>query len=1035
MKFKRTFFRAISGLFLWFVTIQSGLLQAQKIGGTVTAEDNSPLPGVNVFITGTTQGTITDAEGKYSINVSEPSASLTFSFVGYKQVIQPVSGRPIIDVQMEPETRVLDDVVVIGYGAVKKGDLTGSVSVVTQEDLTRTPIPNFSKAIQGKASGVVVYQSGAPGGSVNFRVRGIGSITQDPDPIFVIDGVVGGDINSFSPEDILSVSVLKDASAAAIYGANGANGVIIITTKRGANADKMHVSFSAYTGTNLLPKRYNLMNADEYAAFYKNAYETNNVALPPAYTDHFRQWYHEGDWKEGTDWQKEILQKNLSQNYYLNITDGNGKSNYSVSANYNNEEGILLNSWANRFNIRANSDFRIGKYVKIGESLSVTRKSWRNSSGSAWGMALESSPLMNVYNEQNKGGFEGTQIPVSYTDAGGNTSITANTGGNDKFNPRGILALEEDMNYSDGIRADVYLEIKPLNWITFTTTPSINASFNEQHNWVPEYDMGVRSVSNANLSQEFSKSSNYGLKNQLDLNRVLGKQTITFTAVQDVRYGSYRNSNVSATGFPYEQLNVISQSLPDGRVATGGEGEWSELAYLARVIYNYDSKYLVTASIRRDGSSNFGPKNKFGNFPSFSFAWKVNEDLLQDVDQINMLKLRFGWGQTGNSNIGGFRYQTTLAEPIHFSPVFGKDQKEVYALNELWTAGNPYVKWEAADMLNFGFDLNAFRNRFQMSAEYYIKTQYDLLLAVPISRIHGKWDGTSPIMNIGDNRNKGFEFDLRYNKMEGSFNYKLFANLNTVKNEVIRIPSDIEDDENITSQGHTIGSLYGFVAERIIQETDFDESGKYKYALPAEGEPKPGDLMFRDLNSDGVINDQDRTIIGKAVPDFTYSFGAELYYRNFDFSVFLYGIQNADIYNTLRRDIECVEAQDLDHNKSADWAQNYWTPENKSTKYLRPGQNDTNKNTRLSSWWVEDASFLRLKDIQMGYTLPRRVVEKSGLSKARLYISAMNLYTFTRYVGYDPESPLESDDPRTPGVDANAYPIPRNFTAGIQIDF
>ncbi len=547
--------------------------------------------------------------------------------------------------------------------------------------------------------------------------------------------------------------------------------------------------------------------------------------------------------------------------------------------------------------------------------------------------------------------------------------------------------------------------------------------------------MGVRSIPESILSEDYSKGSSYGLKNQLDLTRSFGKHNLVFTAVQDIRYGTNSNVTVDASDFPYPQLNVISQAVPANVTSTGGEGEWSEAAYLARLIYNFNSKYLVTMSVRRDGSSNFGPKNKWGTFPSFSVAWKINEDFFRNVDQISLLKLRFGWGKTGNSNIGGFRYQTTLAEPNHFSPVFGLDQTEAYAINELWTAGNPYVRWESADMLNFGLDANVFRNKLQFSSDYYIKSQYGLLLEVPISRIFGKWDGTAPVMNIGDIRNSGFEFDLKYSKMEGRWNYQLFANLTTVKNEVISVPSDILTDNNITSEGHSIGSIYGYVAERIIQESDFDAEGHYLYAKPVEGYPEPGDIMFRDINHDGQITDLDRTIIGKAIPDFTYSFGGELNFKNIDFSVFFYGIQNADVYNTLRRDLESFEAQDRDHNKSADWAANYWTPENPSTKYVRADQNDANRNTRLSSWWVEDASFLRLKDLQLGYTLPRSWTKRVGIGRTRLYVSAMNLLTFTRYEGYDPESPLSTDDPTTPGIDASIYPIPRTFTGGVQLEF
>jgi len=1022
-------------LALLFQSLLAQPVIGQAVTGMVTDENNQPLPGVNVTVSGTTTGTITDVRGTYSLRINVPDPVLRFSFVGYKPLEEPVNGRAVVDVKMYLEASVLDDVVVIGYGTVKKDDLTGSVAVVTNEELTRTPVANLSKAIQGHAPGVVVMQNGSPGGDVSFRVRGIGSINFEPNPIYVIDGVVGGDINSISPQDISSVSILKDASAAAIYGANGANGVIIVTTKRGSNTGKMKVSLSSFAGTHLQPKYYNLMNADQYADFYNKVYELNNVTPPLAYSDDFRKWYYNGDWHKGTDWQKEILQKNITQNYYFNVADGNERSNYSISANYYSEDGILINTFTDRVNLRANSDFKLGKFVKVGESLSLTRRKTRNSNWDAWGMALETSPLMNVYNPENNGGYEGTQIGVDYINPQGDTLTVPNTGGNDKYNPKGIVALPNNRDYSDGLLANVYVEIKPASWITFTTTPSIDAYSNHTKDWTEQYDMGVRTIPASTLSEDYSSGNAYGLKNQFDFNKEFGNHSFVLTAVQDLRYGTNTSVNVDASVFPYPQLNVISQAVPDNVTATGGEGEWKEAAYLARLMYNYNSKYLVTMSIRRDGSSNFGPKKRWGTFPSFSFAWKVNEDFLQNVQQINMLKLRFGWGQTGNSNIGGFRYQTTLAEPIHFSPVFGLDQTEAYALNELWTAGNPYVKWEAADMLNFGFDLNAFRNRIQFSSDYYIKSQYGLLLEVPISRIYGKWADVAPVMNIGDIRNSGFEFDLKYSDMEGELNYKLFANLTTVKNEVISVPSDILTDNNITTEGHSIGSFYGFVAERIIQESDFDANGDYLYPVPSEGKPSPGDLMFRDLNHDGQISDLDRTVIGKGIPDFTYSFGGEVYYRNFDFSVFFYGIQNADVYNTLRRDLESLEAQDRDHNKSANWAANYWTPERPSTEYVRADLNDSNRNTRLSTWWVEDASFLRLKDIQIGFSFPDRWLEHVGLGRVRVYASGMNLLTFTKYDGYDPEAPLSEGDPTTPGVDASSYPIPRSFTGGIQIDF
>lgn len=1033
-------------LFSLFLFLTSAAVSAQTVTGTVTESNGDPLPGGSVVVKGSTAGTVTDLDGNFSIRVPDLNATLIFSFVGYETMEIPLAGRDRVDVQMQLATSELEDVVVIGYGTVRKEDLTGAVAVVTAEDLNKTPIPNIGKAIQGRASGVVVMQSGDPGGNVNIRVRGIGSITDDPDPLVVIDGVIGGGLNSVAPEDIESISVLKDASATAIYGANGANGVILITTKRG-KGDKVSVSATAYTGMNFRPRKFNLMNADEYSDFYNTIYDNEGITRQPAYTDEFREWYYGEGWEEGTDWQDEILQSSMTNNAHLRISKGGEKGGYSISARMYDEEGLLLNSNSRRYNFRANSDFMLGKYIKVGESVAFTRSKWRTSSGSAWGMSLQSPPIMKVYNEDNKEGYEGAQIAFPWDpdndgvtddfDGDGEPDEILNTGGNDKFNPVGYIAVREDMNYSDNLLANAFVEIRPFDFLTFTTTPAINAWYNNANNWIPAYDMGVRSVNSATLQTSFGTGSTYSLENKLRFEKSFGVHYVNFVAVHQYRTGNYASTDVSSAGFLYENLNIISQSNPDNIQASGGRSDksFSELSYLARLIYNINSKYLFTASFRRDGSSNFMPGRRWGNFPSFSAAWKLNEDLLQDVEEINMLKLRAGWGMTGNASIGGFRYETSLAESNHFSPVFGADQHEALARNELWTIGNPLIQWESANMTNIGIDLNAFRNRLQFSAEYYLKNQFNLLVDIPVSTAFGKWNDNGATYNIGELKNTGFEFDLKFSKMEGRFNYTAYANLATVKNEVLYLPADYLDDNNLTTVGHTIGSLYGWVAEGVIQESDYDEEGNFLHAAPAGIDPQPGDLRFLDLNNDGVVTDADRTIIGKPVPDFTYSFGIDFFYGNFDLSLFFYGAQNAQIFNTQRRDIESFWTQDLDHNKSADWAANYYTPENPSTQYLGLDPSNTNVNTRISTWWVEDASFLRVKDIQLGFRLPGSWTSAARLNRARVYLSAVNIYTFTGYSGYDPESPLNSDEPLLPGVDANDYPLPRTIMAGIQIDF
>jgi TonB-linked SusC/RagA family outer membrane protein len=1026
-------------LLLFAIMLQSAVIYAQQtVTGLVKdAASGEALIGATVIIKGTTTGTVTDVDGRYSLSVPNLQDTLVFSFVGFTNVEVPISGRTTIDVQLQESEIMLSEMVVIGYGTIKKSDLTGSIAVVDSEELNRIPASNFTRALQGRAPGVMVSQSGSPGSSAQIRIRGIGSINQNPNPIYVIDGVITGGLGNLNPTDIESIQVLKDASAAAIYGADGANGVIIITTKRGKKG-KPKVSLSSYLTINRVPRQFDVMNADEYAEFYSTLLQENDVAVPVAYQDHFRKWYFGEGWQDGTEWQNEVNRTGLAQNHYIRISGGGDDSNYSVSLNNSNEQGILLASAANRYSLRANSDFNIGKYIKIGETLSLSRtisQSPTTYQGNPWQVTLITSPLMRMHNENNKGGFEGPQVPYEYTMPDGTTEIVGNTGYNDKPNPRGPMEIGDDRSFNNNVLASIYVEVKPVKWLTYKITPSVEGFFSRSKFWFPAFDMGVRSRAQAELSENFNESINLSLENQVTFSDQFDKHNITATAVHHVRKNEGNSMNATALGFPYEQLNVISQSFEEGRQVQGYYNPFTSESYLGRLIYDYDSKYLLTASIRRDGNSRFGPENRWGTFPSVSVAWKVNEDFLQNVEEITMLKLRFGWGQTGNSGIGNFQYQSLIDNFTQFSPVFGVEQRLVPALNVVHSFGNPSIKWEAAEMSNFGFDMNLFNNKVQLSAEYYIKNQDDLLVKIPMSAAFGRVSGAGdPWVNLGEIQNRGFEFIGSYRKMEGAFNYNISANVTTVKNEVKYIPGDILSGNNLTTLGHTIGSFYGYVAERILTSGDFDAENKYLHAMPATGKPSPGDLKFKDLNNDGIINDLDRTIIGKAVPDIIYSLNLEAFYRNFDVSLFFYGMQNFDVYNHLRAAVEGFSTQDMGHNKLRDYAMNYYREDRPSEKYIRADLNNSNQNDRPSTWFLEHGSFLRLKDAQIGYSLPNWVTTNTGLSRARVYVNATNLFTLTQYSGRDPEAPTISG-PLTPGNDGGTYPVPRSLTFGVQVDF
>lgn len=1006
------------------------------VSGLVTDKSGAPLPGATVFVTGSVTGTVTNLSGEFSLYLPPGAPSLMFSYVGMRSQEIPIEGKTYFRVTMIEEAFGISEVVVIGYGSVNKSDLTGSVAIVTADEITRYASQDISKAIQGRASGVLVSQTGMPGSSAQIRIRGVGSINQTSEPIYVVDGVITGSFASVDPTDIETIQVLKDASAAAIYGADGANGVIIITTRRGEKG-KPKISLSSFSTLHRVPRRFDVMNASEYTAFYKTLLMENNIAVPVAYEEHFRQWYYGDGWKTGTSWQDEISRTGFGHNHNLRISGGGDGSNYSVSSNYFKETGTLLASEAERYSFRANSDFTIGKHIRIGETFNYARFITRQPSvweGNPWQVSLIASPLMRVYNPENKGGYEGPQIPYFYTLLDGSSDFVSNTGFNDKVNPRAPLEIGNFKTYNNRVIMSFLAEIMPNSWLTYKILPSVEANNIRTKNWFPAFDLGVRSRGQASLYENFQEWMTLSLENHLILSNTLGKHNFSATAVHHVRKSEGNNAEITANGFPYEQLNVISQSFENGRQVQGGYHPFASISYLGRIIYDFDGKYLLTASLRHDGNSRFSPRYRWGTFPSVSAAWKINQDFLRHIPEISMLKLRVGWGKTGNSNIGNFQYMSLIDGFSQFSPVFGINQNMVPALNVVHNFGNPSIKWEAAEMFNFGTDINLFDNRLQMTAEYYIKNQNDLLVKIPMSSAYGRVSGIGdPWVNLGEVQNSGFEFNGSFSKFEGKFQYSVSANITTVKNKVKYIPGDLLSGNNMTAIGYPIGSFYGYIAERILTSEDFGSNGNYLHAAPATGKPAPGDLKFKDLNNDGKINDLDRTIIGKAIPGLVYSFNFDVSWKNADMAVFFYGMHDYEIYNHLRSGIEGFSAQDMAHNKLKDYALNYYRPDRPSTRYIRADINNTNQNDRPSTWYLEDGSFFRIKELQLGYRLPESFLNRMGLARVRLYLSASNLITLTKYSGRDPESPTVGA-PLTPGNDNGAYPVPRSFTFGIQMD-
>ncbi|MFW5877682.1 MAG: SusC/RagA family TonB-linked outer membrane protein, partial [bacterium] len=696
-------------------------------------------------------------------------------------------------------------------------------------------------------------------------------------------------------------------------------------------------------------------------------------------------------------------------------------------------------------NVRANSDFMIGERLKIGETFNVSRLGYQNGAAD-FNLVKSASPLMAVYDEDNKGGYAGPQQSFGF-DVNNNGVIEdseyfPSTGGNDKFNPLGVAMLPDENRTVSNFLGSIYAEYEIIDGLTYRIMPSVDFTYSKTRNWTPSYDMGVRTVPQAQLNEIYADILNLSIENQLSYKKSFGNHNVSATAVHHYRNITESVTNPAAVGFPYENLRVFSQAHDDGKRITGSIIPFRSISYLGRLIYDFKGKYLITTSYRLDANTRFGEGYRWGRFPSFSAGWKLNEDLLQNVEQINMLKLRAGWGKTGNSQIGNFEYDDFLSDPTQFSPVFGLNEDLATATYVLSSFANPIVKWEAAEMINIGVDLLTFRNKLQVSADYYVKNQDDLLVKKPVSHVFGRAsepgysEDAQPWLNVGKIQNRGFEIQASFKEQRANIFYNLSANLTTISNEVISIPTeDITGRTglNRTIEGKPIGSLYGYVAERIVTPEDFNEEGDYLHAIPNEGEPEAGDLKFADLNQDGTINDLDRTLIGKPIPDFTYGINLELGWKGFDFSLFLTGMYGFEIFNFERASLASFNAQDLDHNKLVEFAENYYTLERPTTEFVRADPGNLNVNDRISTWWTEDGSFLRFKDIQLGYSLPEALLQRLNIRNLRFYVSFSNPLVITDYTGRDPEVAVFSD-PLSSGTDRGGYPNPRVSTIGVQID-
>ena len=1048
--------RKIKALLLLFMIMLVIPVYSQVITGKVIdANNKEPIIGASIQVKGTSIGTMSDLDGQFKITVKDKNASLQVSYVGYKTVVQPLNGKTSITITLQESTQELDQVVVIGYGVQKKSDLTGAIASVDADEIAKLPATNVMHAIQGKVAGVeIVQNSGAPGASSTVRIRGMGTINNS-DPLYVVDGIPMDNIDYLSPDDIESIEILKDASSAAIYGSRAANGVVLVVTKSGKNSQKiLNVNFNAYLGWQESWKDPGLMDKEDFA-YYSDF--VNNLNVVTDYDAATGQMKIKPETQElidkGVDWWDELSRSALMQKYNISLYGGNDKLNYYVSGNFQNTDGIIKESNYERKSFNGKMNAKLLKNLSLGTNLTYAREDRRVVGEGTWGViktAINYNPLTPIY-DQNESYNWTTPIEnlrrTTY-DTYVNTFI-------------GQITLDWDI-------------VKGLKYSTrasYSNYASDQEQFN-RYNVNPEivgtikYDVKRYPTTTDNIS--WDNILNYTAKwGDHDFSVMVGQtletSTMKRTWAQGTGYGGYDDE--------FNALNFAQFS----QSTSGYTTSWTALGLLGRISYDYKDRYLLQANFRADASSRFSKKNRWGYFPSVSAGWKINsESFMQNVDWISLLKLRAGWGQLGNNRIGNNAYATYVGQQSA-TYIYGVGMPTIQPGMSISSYGNSDILWERTQSTSVGLDFNVLDNRISTSVDYFIKDTHDMLVAVPI--VYSSGYTSTPMQNAGSVRNKGWEVQLSYKDRIGDFNFELSGNFTKVKNEVTALGGNndaiyggnLGSPNNLgyvnkTVVGAPIACFYGWKTAGIMTEADFNEDGSPKVPVFSSGSTyTPGDMKFVDVNGDGVIDDSDRTFIGNPNPDFYYGFNINMEYKGFDLSMFFQGVAGNEIYDVTKY----FRYSNVDYNGvwenlnylsysnvAKDYFDKVWRPvpdpanpsyrdhwgANLNGTVPLPSSDGTKNemNFRNSDFYIQDGSYLRLKNIQVGYTFPKKWVNKLSVSNLRVYASATNLFTITSYDGLDPEvgktSGQESNNLYL-GIDQGVYPQARSYMFGVIIDF
>ena len=1023
----------------------------QTITGQVTdLSTDETLPGVNILVKGTTIGTVTDIDGNYRLTAPDNAGTLVFSSVGYTSEEVAIEGQTVINMSLSPDIQSLGEVVVVGYGTQENRKVTTAISTVSGEDIAQQPVVSADQALQGQVSGVNIVGAGIPGANPTVRIRGLGSVLNS-DPLFVIDGVPVGQraLNDIHPNNIEDMSVLKDAASTAIYGSRGANGVILITTKRG-KIGKPTVSARAYYGIDNLPEssKYDLLNTDQYINFAQNTFGVS----APRFDDYDfdRREFRAGTPSEEfigveTDWQDAVLNGGSRQDYYADFSGGNEQFTYNVGGGYYDQDGLLIDTYFRRISFNTNFQAKLGERFRLGQSLIVARSETEQEAEGPIVRAIQMMPYIPVRDPSRPGGFRATDFADNA----------------DPVQPVLNTVLNDDSRTYTKLLATLFTEYNILEGLNAKIQVGVENTYTQVNNFVPTYAAGEVAF-NVNPNPEFTRESRTYLSPvitpTLDYSKALGDHYLSAVVGYETQRFNNEQIQAQSTFLPNENVRNPATSPVDRQQSSVSVQNTLIESWFGRVNYDYQDKYLLGASVRRDKSSVFAPENNVGIFPAFSAGWRISEESFFNglSNVVTDLKIRGSWGQNGNTSINAYTWDPTIFSNLVYLQGGGVIQQPVagVAVNTLF---NRDLQWETIIKTNIGLDAEFFNGKLYATVEWFDNRSEDLIIQVPLPNSAG-FDGTT-FANVGSVENRGLEIALGYSEVESELNWSINSNVTFIQNEVTSLGGG--EDANIAGPvfqntaspstraevGEPIGFYYGWQTDGIFQSYDeirahadqgsspFDENGNLLPELDEEGNvllanrTAPGDIRFRDLDGNGVIDGEDRTNLGHYLPDVTVGLNGSANYKGFDLRANFIGSFGFEILHANRYYTEGMTRLFNMGTPVLD----AWSPTNTDTDIPRARAEASTSNARLSDRWVEDGDFVRLRFLTLGYTIP--IKEGNTISKLRVYGQAQNLFTITGYTGYDPEVQGNGGNNALffNGIDASVIPNPRTFILGVEI--